>query len=548
MPNPANPKVFFDITIGGAPVGRITMELFADTNPKTVENFRCLCTGEKGIGKKGKLLSYKGSIFHRVIPDFMCQGGDFTKGNGCGGESIYGEKFADENFLRKHVSPGMLAMANRGKDTNASQFFFTTAPTPWLDGKHVVFGQVIEGMNVVKAIEDSILETLDQMVDVRKLKTSEELRTSITDEAKRQQLDAAKKRAAAQNVDYPCFAALVSCAHLKPMIHKELNTSMEMKNQRRSGNIPAWSFDQSGHLQTSNIQSKCREIRRVVTEHEVTKGQHTMTPDIKFNNGSNLSDLKNPPELGLEVAASHLASDLRNGPRRCDDITPASDSSSEVKTAQPSSTGLHYSSDLFIKEWKKLDSFDHLARLRFLRTIPPARLPFIFSTEIPPFLLREMLETLHVIIGKSNEMNTIEEEKENGRSMGLISMNLENVSDYGAACDFGLIDKSTPEKDHSGLEMIADTEGCLSKKTDKAKAIIFGDVGSREIMVHWVLLILDAVRSCGRFGLAVKFMGQKYREIAHEIINWVLLVNATMSVSFTSEVQALDLLSSYNST
>merc|ERR1711988_1630164 len=149
-------KVFFDMTVGGAPAGRVVMELYTDTVPKTCENFKCLCTGEKGMGTQGKPLHFKGSTFHRVIPGFMCQGGDFTRGDGRGGESIYGAKFADESFkgkAGKHTGNGCLSMANAGPNTNGSQFFVCTGNTPHLDGKHVVFGKVVEGMDIVKKIE-----------------------------------------------------------------------------------------------------------------------------------------------------------------------------------------------------------------------------------------------------------------------------------------------------------------------------------------------------------------------------------------------------------
>ncbi|CAL4885861.1 unnamed protein product [Urochloa decumbens] len=150
------PTVYFQLCVGGKDTYNILMDLFSDVVPKTAENFRALCTGEKGEGKFGKKLHFKGSVFHSIIPGHMWQGGDFINGNGTGGESIYGETFPDENFDLQHDQPWLLSMANGPPDTNSSQFFITSVPAPWLDDNHVVFGRVLSGKDSLKAIEDMV--------------------------------------------------------------------------------------------------------------------------------------------------------------------------------------------------------------------------------------------------------------------------------------------------------------------------------------------------------------------------------------------------------
>ncbi|XP_077276285.1 nuclear cyclophilin protein Moca-cyp isoform X2 [Temnothorax americanus] len=192
-----NARVFFDVEVGGLPMGRIVFELFSDTCPITCENFRALCTGERGLGKTtGKPLHYKGIVFHRVVKDFMIQGGDFSIGNGTGGESIYGGTFADENFIMKHNKPFLLSMANRGRDTNGSQFFITTQPAPHLDNVHVVFGEVVSGQEIVTHIEGLPVDRMSRPLQDAKVVNCGELILKIKSKVKKRE---AKRSSSAES-------------------------------------------------------------------------------------------------------------------------------------------------------------------------------------------------------------------------------------------------------------------------------------------------------------------------------------------------------------
>eukprot|EP01155_Anaeramoeba_flamelloides_P032424 Anaeramoba_flamelloidesa92_21.p1 GENE.a92_21~~a92_21.p1 ORF type:complete len:216 (-),score=30.42 a92_21:422-1039(-) len=192
-------RCFFDLEVSGLKEGRVVFELFNDVVPLTCENFRCLCTGERSY--QGRSLCYRGSVFHRVIRNFMIQGGDFEKGDGTGGRSIYGDKFRDENFRMKHTTAGLLSMANAGPNTNGSQFFITTVPTPHLDNIHVVFGRVVEGIEIISKVERSSTDVKDRPLKTVTIANCGELELAEIEDSESEP-ENTRKRRQEKDIDY----------------------------------------------------------------------------------------------------------------------------------------------------------------------------------------------------------------------------------------------------------------------------------------------------------------------------------------------------------
>ncbi|BFI42393.1 hypothetical protein MPTK2_8g08480 [Marchantia polymorpha subsp. ruderalis] len=388
-------------------------------------------------------------------------------------------------------------------------------------------------MNAENEVEKRIVmmrELLKTMVDVRNLKQSKELRNSIEDEVKRQSVDAAKKRAAAQNVDYPCFANLVSCAHLKPMTRKELDRKID-RNPKHEGSIPAWSFDVTGHSQPGKpILATCRQTKSDTVLNRLASNQ-----DLPSSIGSNLSCFENPLFRAHEQQrlAFHHVSESAVSALPCVPSTGLGwkgDGSRMPTVQKPGPKGSSYSSDLFIKEWKLLNSSQPSERLSYLINFPPSSLPKIFWVEIPPFLLAEILETL-----RSTALNLRKGTSTDDKSCAGLSLDSddrpthvhEHMSDCASTATRSHYKKHTTELRKNGS--VSDPE---EEIVHEQHHVLYPPPHNRvmdgkERVLSWVASVMEALTRCGRFGLAVKLVGQESRDSAREILEHITSATAT---------------------
>ncbi|XP_040566202.1 LOW QUALITY PROTEIN: peptidyl-prolyl cis-trans isomerase G [Lepeophtheirus salmonis] len=292
------PRTYFDIDIGGIRVGRVVFELFTDIVPQTAENFRSLCAGDSGIGKgSGKPLHYRGSLFHRVIKGFMIQGGDFVNGNGTGGESIYGGMFPDENFTLKHDKPFLLSMANRGKNTNGSQFFVTTGPAPHLDSLHVVFGQVLSGKEIVKEIEELDTDKKDRPLQDARISNSGELvRKSNGSEQKVKK----KKKNVSETSEDSSSSSSSSSSESESEKKSSSKTSKKSKKSKKKKKKSSDKKKEEGEIDDDGIENPMVQITEIDPDE---------IPDVPSNRFLDREPPKKDKEEDRKRSAKHKSSD-----------------------------------------------------------------------------------------------------------------------------------------------------------------------------------------------------------------------------------------------
>ncbi|KAI8148830.1 cyclophilin-like domain-containing protein [Fennellomyces sp. T-0311] len=348
-----NPRVFFDIDIDGKRIGRIVFELFADEVPRTAENFRCLATGEMGLGKVSNMpLHYKGCIFHRVVKNFCLQGGDFTRRNGSGGESIYGATFSDESFARKHSTHGLLSMANRGPNTQSSQFFITTRPTPHLDGKHVVFGRVVAGYDVVQIIENEKVDDSDRPLQTVMIANSGELVLKLPPGTKLKEDEESKSKSKKRS-----RSSSVSSKS------GESDSEEERKRKKRKSK------------KKSKKESKKDKKKKKRSSHRSLSRSPSPDSDNSLRGGGRYAERKMKKEASLVLSSSlspeedvkqrtpshHLKSKSPASPRQRENDRSVSRTRARSRSSSPHSRSPHHPSrrgDSYVPEWERKRNFN----------------------------------------------------------------------------------------------------------------------------------------------------------------------------------------------